>query len=347
MDWKILKPLNFTRLASHFEDRLRHASYSESAITAIKCGILSHREFVGGDSLISLHINADLSNDIISEFEAKVFRLMRNSLCATISKHEQPTLEEMEDCFPHRKYSGGRAAVCAKISTSVAPQRISEEIRIGLFKFLWNLALPPDPRGLAALLLLAKGVSDTGLFFPDILSRLNHPRALVVITCPVEGFIHEFVHLLRMGFVLPGRMELINFADPEAGRRLLHARECTNARLALSITAKDGKICDGLSIGELLRYELPIVCLAEDALSVPEHLRLAASLEIHCGSVSADIVRQLISSVYEDASTFDVEGIHFPYVNLDDISLAFRVGNTPAESIALLERLTQMRNQVC
>jgi hypothetical protein len=333
------QPLSYSRLVSHFEGRLRHACRSELTISAIEYGVLCHRAPTGEKDSIALYLNAALSHDIINAFATNFVHIVRNCLSAELGSGAK----EEDDPFSLKKYSGGRAAIRAKIAPSISPGLMSTGGRLELLKSLWDFAPPPDARGLATLMLLAKGVTDTGLSISDIISRLNHPRTIVIVTCPVQGFVDELSLLVRKGFVLPGKTELVCASDMDARRQLEHARGRTKGRTVLAVTDVRSASCLSRSVGDLLRLELPLVYLAKDPSEVPEQLRLTANLEINCGWLSKEIIQHLIISVCEEEPTESLKRLPWTLLELDDVSLALRRGNTPSVVAALLKRLTDAR----
>jgi hypothetical protein len=336
-----LEVVNYSRLVSHFENRLRHASLSEAAIAALKCGVLAHRGQGSERDIISLYLHPELTCERVDEFTAKLPRLLRNSIRNTELTLSDQSIAE-EDGFTRYKFSGGRAAVSTKIAVT-APSSLSEEARIRDLNSIWSCALSPDARALATLMLVAKGVSETGLPLSDILNHLNHPRPIVIITCPVRGFVDEFSLLLRAGFVLSGKTELITGAEVTSKRSVPRRTTRSRSRVAILLTGRDFNPDNSVSLKDLLRCELPIVYLDEDSSRVPEQLLIAANLHIRCNFLSEDIIKHLIDSASGDVPPDALSRIIWTMLDLDDLSLAVRLGNTRSQSVALLERLSHAR----
>lgn len=87
----------------------------------------------------------------------------------------------------------------------------------------------------------------------------------------------------------------------------------------------------------------PILGIAEEEDGLPDHLRQAALLNLTCGPISMEIIRETMRAVLGDVAKGEISHNHASALALSDLALAIRPGMPAALVLDLLEGLARMR----
>ncbi len=342
----------FSRLASHFLSRLRHAQAAEAIIAAMETeflalGAFSHDGVLGG----VLHAG----RLAIGRSEAEI----RNAICLAENSRRQTGNFVVEDGeftlvreggFLLTKFSGGRSALSRSRKNGKLNAQPNDRPRddslAQLLRTARACASPPDAASYVVLLLIADALVRTGLSIADVLGLLRRPRPIVSIFGSTKGFEDIFLDLLDRGFLIPGAVSRSNGYSPSVPADL---------RASLGGEAKRRVVCfRGANYGhgsldewtlQAARRTLPILCVAESAKSVPPKLVAASDLVLECGPPTAEILRAAIQGLLGDIDAGALDGVDCSRLGLPDIALAFGPGKTSSDAIELLGKLAVQRSE--
>lgn len=335
---------NGDRLQKHLLQRLRSASASEAIYSAINCGILAAKAFsndgIGGFKFISGPLCRETD-------PVKIAKLLSNT---TPNKSTEFEWINSEDGFgmvvaatPHRpiKYSGGKSAAAHAVNAEVGngPARTrslgkaTTAASLESIRLVRESASPPNAAEIATLFLLCDAIKRSGLSLEDILGELKRSGTVVSITCAVAGFEDIFIDLFDRGLILAGAAARLNGYEITTRREAQITREKFSRRRIAIFRGHDFTMRDfDRSLRTVLRRELPILCVSETIDSVPEQLAATANLTLECRPLGPEILAAVIREVLGSPPQRDFADADYSRLNMSDVALAIRPGNTPEQA---------------
>ncbi|MGO4832467.1 hypothetical protein AB4144_09275, partial [Rhizobiaceae sp. 2RAB30] len=162
---------------------------------------------------------------------------------------------------------------------------------VGLIR---NAAMPPKAAEVATMLMIASALEAEGE-----LGRLQRvlqiPQPIISVRASVNGFAGTFADLLGRGLILPGRVAL-----SDGYRSYLDAlANVTEARwhaVHFQMDARKDKLEDA-SVYRNASQSWPLLFVGEGVVATPGLLECAAHIELDCGCLTEDIVRETMRLV--------------------------------------------------
>ncbi|MEP9396692.1 ATP-binding protein [Mesorhizobium sp. KR2-14] len=336
----------YKRLYSHSLKRLWHAKTGEAVIAALDREMLVSSTF-SHDGLSGAVFQPGPA--AAGKTEPEIRRVLGNPAKNSANRTGNFVVEDgeyliQEDRYPLTKFSGGKSAISKKQTSEkpqthlgIVPQLMS---RADLLRLVRQCAAPPDAAELVTLLLVAKAVARENAALADVLAILRRPRPIISITCPVKGFEEQFVALLDRGFILTGAVVRSNGYE-SFDRGELKAN--LNGKNQRRITCFQGNDCapahlDSWTMKAAVRNR-PILCVGESAGVLPPKFVIAADLRLNCGPLTPELLRDTITAILGDLPDDALAAVDCSGLDLVDVAVAMRPGNTPRRAATLLKEL--------
>lgn len=219
------------------------------------------------------------------------------------------------------------------------------DLRRNLLRLIRRLAAPLRSQDVVTLLVLAQAIETSKISVGQVLAalRLHHP--IISIFCPIAGFEQSLLDLLCRGLVMPGKVTELNGYEAYARIRMMQRRSI-EARWLLACFAGSQFDAEHLqkNISNVAQFNCPILCIAESDDLLPSKLVSAAHLKLSCGPLDPEILHATISTVLGEVGAEALDEIDCSYLDLADVALAVRPGNSPARAIELLAKMA-LENQ--
>jgi ATPase family associated with various cellular activities (AAA) len=213
---------------------------------------------------------------------------------------------------------------------------------VRLVAWIRSAAMPPKAAEVATALMIANALEADGE-----LGRLQRvlqlPQPIISVRAAVDGFAKIFADLLRRGLILPGKVALSdgyrNYLDalPNAAETRWHA-------VHFQMDAQRDELEDA-SVYRKASHSLPLLFVGEGAFGTPTLLECASQIELDCGCLTENIVRETIGIVLGKSPA---SSTLFPAVGklgLEDLALAIRPEMEEAQALAALHRLAEYANR--
>lgn len=210
---------------------------------------------------------------------------------------------------------------------------------------------PPPVEEIAAALLLADGIAQSGLSEDEVLAALRQPGPMVSIVCPVEGSEKRFLSMLQDGLLAPHPFATANghgivgsiipwrSVDPKPHRAIVFAGS----------SAKEGKSLNfAPQIGTAAASGFPVLAIAEADEDIVEAIRLGADLDLRCGSLTPRLIGRCLEEVLGSLPpNLDLTslGRDCGLLSIHDLPVAIRPGSDPHRAITVLVRLGAMKRK--
>ena len=211
-------------------------------------------------------------------------------------------------------------------------------------------AAPPPVEEIAVALLLAQGLVRGRLGEDEVLSVLRSPRPIVSLVCPVAGFERLFAKMLRAGLIVPSAIAT-GIGQDVRGQHLPFTGASDNARKVIVFAGRRFESDDGaeradLQLGIAATLGYPLIAVAEKPERIPTPLRVAASLDLDCGHLTAELIGKVMAEALGPLpSRLPINELDADcaLLTLADLSLAIREGVSHERAIEILERLGHTR----
>jgi Cdc6-like AAA superfamily ATPase len=336
-----------SRLARHFLRRLHHQAEVDAIDRAVGAELLTeHRRGVDGRWVRAFAPGPYAAGKSETEISRMLERYVR---AGVISRND---LTDDEDAFAvafdENETSAGQTDESARPNIATTPQRDSDMLDIAsLLRAVRQSAEPLRATEVATLLMVADAIGTSGTTIEDLRETLRLPGPILTITGRVKGFDDAFLDLLCRGLILPGTVAICSGYEliRHNGFRF---RRATNPRWRV-IAFRGGRLDADTAqqvekqIGIAAESFYPILGIAEEENDLPDHLRQAALLNLTCGPISMDIIRETMRAVLGDVADGEISHDHASALALSDLALAIRPGMPAALVLDLLEGLARMR----
>ncbi|MDX8527014.1 ATP-binding protein [Mesorhizobium sp. MSK_1335] len=333
------------RLAKHFLKRLRHRAEADAIDYAVEKGILAvDIRTVDGKDVFHFAPGPAVAG----KSEREILRLLQRSAG---SRSQQRTADAEE--FPFAVETEKTTAQDRRQGFASGSDDTSREAgRLPNAKWLLRAvrqsAEPLKAVEVAALLLVAKAVSESKVTLGKVLAALRTASPIVTITVPVAGFDDAFLDLLVKGLVLPGKVGICSGYDlvRNNGFRFSRANDPLWQVIVFEGGRADGAFEEKIErqLGIAAQSSYPIIGVADAKAALPEHLTQAAELNLACGPIDMEIIRETMRAVLGEVS--EGGGIayhHSSVLTFSDLALAIRPEMSVGRVVDLLENLARMR----
>lgn len=207
----------------------------------------------------------------------------------------------------------------------------------------------PPVDEIAVALLLADGIRRRGVSEEEVLAALASPRPIVSLLCSVGGFESRFTFMLRGGLILPGTTAIAP-AQEIRGTHVPFIASAEKAREIILFAGRrfekdEGERTD-LQVGQAASMGYPIIAVAESEDRMPLPLRLAATLDLECGPLTAGLIGRVLQEVLgplPENLPLDDLGADASVLTLFDLSLAIRAEAGHERALEVLVRLGSAR----
>ena len=236
------------------------------------------------------------------------------------------------------------------IDESASPRGFSSSLLGQLLRAIRTAAAPPPVEEIAVALLLAQGLARSCVSEEEVLLVLRSPRPIVSLVCPVPGFERLFVKMLRAGLIVPSAIAT-GIGQDVRGQHLPFTGNTDNARKVIVFAGRRFESDDGaeradLQLGIAATLGYPLIAVAEKPERIPTPLRVAASLDLDCGHLTAELIGKVMTEALGPLPSglpIDDLDADCALLTLADLSLAIREGVSHERAIEILERLGHAR----
>lgn len=336
-----------TRVSRNFVRRLRREQTAAAFGNAVAKQILTAQELqFDGREIVGFHIGPAAHG----RSEAEIERLLRQvgKQCrvgdAKATFHEAGLPFDFNDGLT----SGIGAEAEARTARPLDPQfgRIpfkehkQNDLREKLLPLIRQLAAPLRAQDVATVLVVAQALARNGTRIDEVLAILRLEQPIISICCPIEGFERSFLDLLERGSAMPGKVTRSNGYDAYARLKVV---QTASSGARWQFVCFGGKKYDAenlhSNVSRAVEQNCPIVCVAESFDLMPSKLVTAAHLNLSCGPLNVEVICATIRTVLGEIAPESLSGIDCSKLELANIAIAVRPGNSPQRAAELLAQL--------
>jgi len=228
--------------------------------------------------------------------------------------------------------------------TEVGPDEDAwtEAERVAAIRALRATADRPRPDDVACVFLLARAVSNCGKPLDEVLSLLRGPRPIVTLVSPVEGVNERLRVMISAGLVLKGEHEVKEAQDVHLGRASWRSSWKPNRLIAFTAPQLSGEISKPPAmrdqIASVMSANEPILILGDEARAVPIRLAETSQLVLDTGPLDPSTIAQTITICAGSRPTETIDAAQCARLDLTDLLIAIRPGETADGAIQALRR---------
>jgi len=219
-----------------------------------------------------------------------------------------------------------------------------------MFALLREFLPPPNPTQVAAALLIARAVGESGADLKTLRDVLMRRNPVILFKIPVRGFERQFGLMLEEALIAPFYAALVDILD---GRPLsAHFRETRpEMRKRNILTGSGRKVVDvtkenlkrSLSTA-MLGDPVPLLIVDETAETIRPEFTAAADIGLQCAGIDQVLIADLLHvclGILASESVSVMEEMMFDpgSLSVDDLALAVRPGRTAKTVLSQLATL--------
>jgi hypothetical protein len=334
------------RISRFFVRRLRHLSRREALRNAALHGVLgswivedgTHTLRLYGPAFDTTPLTGDLNRDLDRlrrQFGVDSIRSPMSTSDAMVATDPAPPR-----LTPSRRKRGRRVREIAPIEDL--------DHRSYAVRLIGAMAEPPLVSNIAAALLLARAVADSGKPLRETLRKLMRAAPIVALHAPIAGFERAVTCLIETPGFIPGNALDGIDGDYVFNERTFDATEDPSRRYVSFTGENIHRLTDTALrrrlVNALVR-DYPVVAIAEKRKHIPPEIAIAADIDLTAGKLNHAFVGDMIEAVYgieggapldDRLGAHDVGGL-----SLDDMLLAFRPGREANEAVDFLVRFAE------